>query len=225
MATLEDLTEELAALLSDPLNAVWAPEDLEQYLRAAVREWSNHFPARRTLSIDCTDATHNYELPADFIAMISVEYPDGESPPEFLTQKSRLQSDWWESDLYYDVEQPNDPTETASLYISPSPAATEDIVIIYSAQLDSALVAADTVPIHDRYHSTLLMYGVWLAWLERVSAEEQNPDRSTSMLQQHAANADRAWRNWTEALNRHINRSAISSITVRWPIDNDDPVY
>jgi len=63
--------------------------------------------------------------------VISVEYPKGEDPPEFLTLSDRLLPEFFESDTLYCVEPSIDAVTAGLLWISADPLATEDINIIY----------------------------------------------------------------------------------------------
>ena len=224
MTTLGELTTELAELLSDPLNAVWEPEDLEQYLRAGVREISAALPRTCSASLACVAGEHELDMPADFQAALSVEYPAGETPPRYLLPGDRTAGAFWLQADRYQVIQCYDGGQVATLVLSASPAAGESVTLVYTADHDHTLYAHETLTVPERWHNLLLLFAVWLAWLERVSAEEQNPDRSTLMLSQHAENAERARMAYEEALALAVAQRAQAYITPAWKLDSDDPV-
>src|SRR5512135_379203 len=62
----------------------WSDLQINQWINDSIADYSIHFPRRATLKFDCTTGVHAYDLPPDCQAVLRVEYPHGEDPPEYL---------------------------------------------------------------------------------------------------------------------------------------------
>jgi hypothetical protein len=229
--TLDDLRTKLEKALSEasmigqlPGTGTWSENTLETFLREGMDQLSNHFPRTRSTTIDCVTDQHNYDLPADFLAVLSVEYPDGEDPPEFLIPMSRRDARFWAGDCYYDVET-SDQVTVSTLWISADPVNTEDIEVVYTATHDSTIaVDADiTVPTH--LEPVVIQYAVWRAWSERKSVELQDPDTTIHLIRDMTEACNHAYARFKDLLAQAKQNLQTSGYTRPWPADDYDRIY
>ena len=225
MSTLSALVSEGQNAISDAGAGTWAQALIEEWCIAAVRDYSNQLPRKVTHTINCTADVRTYTLPDGFQAAVSVEYPSGQEPPAYLRRRDRQHPRFWQVDGYYDVIHYDDEVNQADqLLISTKPAAGETISLIFQADHIADTEEDDlTVPV--RHYPVLLQYAIWCAWRERLGPEEASPTADTLLLSQYAANADRAWRRYTELLNRAKKAAGASGWTRRWEMDGEDRVY
>ena len=78
--TLQNIIDACEADLGDSGNATWSAADITQWCRDAIADYSVHFPRVLTDTITTSDDDRTYDLNADFLDPISVEYPTGEDP-------------------------------------------------------------------------------------------------------------------------------------------------
>jgi len=86
MTTLAQLADRAQSALSDAAAGTWSQATAEEWCNEALRDYSLHFPRE----IEATQATsandRKYDLPAGFQAMLTVEYPSGNDPPDYLVR-------------------------------------------------------------------------------------------------------------------------------------------
>lgn len=205
MTTLQNLIDACEADLADSGNTTWASADIEQWCRDAIADYSLHFP--RTLQMDITTAEDDrqYDLPAGFLAALSVEYPQGEDPPKFMKFRSQHHPDFWSEDGYYDVYYHLDDADVDELLISTKPEADETIRVIYQGVHDNIILAAGTVTVPIHHQHILRNYVLWRAALQLKAIEEASPTSNSSLLMsQYAINVDRARRAYVDALAKAV---------------------
>lgn len=225
MTTLTELADVIQIHLSDSAADTWSQANIEQWIRDAIKEYSIHFPRVLSATINCQQDIRIYDLPADFYDTLSVEYPAGEDPPRFLRRLTRKHSLFWQSAGFYDLIKTLDDTNRAQMIVSQKPQTGQTIDVWYQAGHQFDLESGDAISVPAEHHHLLIMYVVWLAWRERLAAEEKGPDSITSLLSQYASNTARAWRDYTEALNRAKLVQAPGGFTTRWRVDLNDPIY
>ncbi len=101
--TFSALITRIQISLNDEAAATWDTEMLATFLNDAIRDYSNHFPMQASDSIATSDGFNNYSLNADFMNVISVEFPDGETPRAYLDRRPYTHPDFWTEDGYYDI--------------------------------------------------------------------------------------------------------------------------
>jgi len=202
----------------------WSDLQVNQWINDAIADYSVHFPRTITLKIDCTAGTHYYNLPLDIKTVISVEYPKGEDPPEFLTLSDRLLPEFFESDTLYCVEPSIDAVTAGLLWISSDPLATEDINLIYQgdhAYLDDD---ADAVTVIDRHLELIMLYVRWAGFQELATTESSNPDPTSLALSTLELNAYRAQRLYYQSMNE-AEKAESRSAAAQWTMDKWDRTY
>jgi len=74
---------------------------LDQWINDAIAYYSLHFPRTNTTIISCSDEYRAYDLPANCTAILIVEYPTGQDPPQYLYQREYIHPGVWQSDGFY----------------------------------------------------------------------------------------------------------------------------
>ena len=202
----------------------WSDLQVNQWINDAIADYSVHFPRTIELKIDCTASTHAYDLPADCHGVISVEYPKGEDPPEYLILSDRFANDFYIYDDRYAVQGSGDASDPGQLWISAVPTASEDINIVYlgdHAYLDDD---ADTETIPDRHLELIMLYVRWAAFQELATTESSNPDPTSLALSTLELNAYRAQRLYLQSLDK-AERLESKSASTPWSMDKWDRAY
>jgi hypothetical protein len=216
VTTLTELIDACEADLADSGNATFAAADIQQWCRDAIADYSQHYPRKLNTTINCADNDREYDLPADLVGVISVEYPDGEDPPEYLRRRNYTHPDFWSDVGYYDVVHREDATDTAELWISEKPSTGEDIIVFYTAPHDNTIVVGGTLTVPSDHEPILRKYVLWQATLQLAKTEEASPTSNSSLLMsQLAINSDRARRSYIDALAKAIYTDSKSS-PVSW---------
>lgn len=221
--TLAAMVTRLQISLNDEGAATWDTEMIATFLNDAIRDYSNHFPLQSTDTIAMTTGTAEYDLNTDFLGVISVEYPDGEDPREYMIKRPYTHPDFWTVEGYYDILHNDDDTNPSQIIFSSAVLTTKNAVIEYHAH--HALIANtasisgnNTVPPH---HQHLLVHFVrWQSSLHLASAEQQSPTSNSSLLMaQLAQNARRNELSYATAVQQAIFESeARESIKQPWTV-------
>ena len=214
--TLTQLIDQCEADLSDSGNATWLAADIERWLRDGIADYSAHFPRTITVEVSCNLNDREYDLPADFQDVISVEYPKSEDPPQFLQRRPHTHPDFWSADGYFDIVYRADDADVNELWISPKPTAAETIDVIYLAHHDFTSVVATATTVPDEHHHMLRKYVMWQALVQIKIIEEASPTSNSSLLMsQYAINVDRARRAYVDSLAKTLFANSKSAF-VSW---------
>ncbi|MFZ0547818.1 MAG: hypothetical protein WAM60_20400 [Candidatus Promineifilaceae bacterium] len=217
MTTLETLIDQVEADLGDSGNTVWAAADIEQWLRDGIADYSDYFPRILTDEITTSEDVREYDLTADFSAVISVEYPTGEEPPVYLKRRPYTDSDFWNEDRCYDILPRGDDTAENVLYISTKPADSETITVLYQAVHDNSIATSGTLTVPARHHYILRAYARWKATEQRAAAEEGDPTSNSSLLMSQLQTNARRWKSeYLNALAKAIQAGLGQSRVVSW---------
>jgi hypothetical protein len=208
MTTLAATVTRLLISLNDEGNATWDTEMIATFLNDAIRDYTQHFPIQATDTIAMTTGTDTYDLNTDFMSVISVEYPDGEDPREYMLRRPYTHPDFWSVEGYYDIVHNDDDTNPSEIIFSTAVLTTKNAIVQYNAHhvliADTASISGNlTVP---PYHQHLLTHFVrWQASLHLASAEQQTPTSNSSLLMaQLAQNARRDSLAYSTALQQAI---------------------
>lgn len=225
MTTLTELTTRALNAMGDGDGGTWSSAQVEEWLREAIADYGQYFPRQLDAALTTSAGEHCYALPAGLQAILLVEYPSGEQPPQYLTQRPRTRRDFWNRSGYYDWR-PADGSASGAmpeLVLSEAPLAGETITVTYLGPHDTALASGGTVTAPAGHLPILILYAIMMAWQERLAQEQQAPtSNSTLLLSQYASNADRARRNYVQALSRARIAAAGRSGAVRWAMDKWD---
>jgi hypothetical protein len=217
MTTLQNLIDAVEAELGDSGNSTWAAADIEQWCRDAIADYSENFPRILTEEIMTSADDRNYDLAADFLAPVSVEYPQGETPPRYMARRPFTQPNFWIEDGYYDIMAREDDTDGNELFISTKPGAGESILLHYQALHDNGLATSGTLTVPARHHHLLRAYVRWKATEQRAAAEEADPTSSSSLLMSQLQTNARRWKGeYLNGLAKAIQAAQGKSQVVSW---------
>lgn len=221
---LSELADHIQANhLDDAGETYFTQSQVEEWINDAIADFSQHLPRRRTDTITTTADDRKYDLESDFVAALSVEYPTGEDPPEYLKRRPYTHADFWSEDGYYDIIGRDDDGNADELWMSEKPAASETITVEYLATHDHDLTSSEEITVPIEYHHVLTLYVLWQAAKELEAAEEQNPTSNSSllmsMLAQGASQYKRDYDGAIRALKKQ--RSGRSRMLV-WDLDVGD---
>ena len=216
MTTLQDLIGACESDIGDPQNAQWSEADIEQWCRDAIADYSQHFKETANTTIAAATGDHEYDLPARLADVVSVEYPDGQDPKEFLERRNYLHPDFWGNEGYYDVVKRDDDTDPAELWVSTDVVTGNDIIVEYTADYDHTIALTASLTIPDAHHHLLRNYVIWRALVQLKAIEEANPTSSSSLLMsQYAINVDRARRAYVDAIAKAVFAASKSAV-ISW---------
>ncbi len=226
MTTFSELRDRVENAVNDPTNTFFSADLVAEWIEDAIREYSQHFPRRARQTIAAADNDRAYDLNTDVQDILSVEYPQGENPPKYLTRRPYTHPDFWEEDGYYDWFRHHDAQDAPELYISTIPSTGEDIRVTYLGDHDSSFSAGTTISVPERHEPILIKFCVWQAVKILEQAEEQAPTSNSSLLMaQLAQNAYRAERAYYDVLRRALAGQEGRSTTTRWKMDKHDRIY
>lgn len=231
--TLAALADRIQNALADASAGTWTQDTIEEWILEAVREYSIHFPRLQIADLTTSAGIHEYDLPADYSAMLTVEYPLGEDPPHYLIRRDHRDPAFWQSDDYYDVPQipgeiapVGEDVAPAQIYISATPADGETIRVTYHAHHRLDLDSTDLLSVPREHEHILVLFVIWKAYNERLSTEAQSPDTTMGLLQSMRLLTQRAHEQYLAALNRAIaNVRNVGGWTTPWKMDKHDRIY
>lgn len=217
MTLLSALIDAVEADLQDSGNATYAAADIERWLRDAIDDYSQFFPRSAVDTITTSADDRQYDLNADFIETLSVEYPTAEDPPQYLKRRPYTHPDFWQEDGYYDIIYNRDTGNVDEILISTKPPANETITIVYQAKHDSTILTSATPTVPEEHHHILRAYARWKAVEFLAAAEEAAPTSNSSILMsQLVSNASRYRRAYIDALAKLIQSDYGRSTVVSW---------
>lgn len=193
----------------------WSDLQINQWINDAIADYGQNFPRQLRLEIDTHADLQQYELPAGFQSVVSVEYPADEDPPEYLRRLAYTHVEFWELGGRYDVVRRGDGTAVDELWLSDEPEDGKTIRLEFLADHASLDDDGDACTVPDRHLELLVLFVRWAALQELAASEARNPDPTTlamSVLDTNAMRAERVYRNAVkEAL-----RAAAESAVVSW---------
>ena len=229
--TLAELADRAQLTLNDAGAGTWPQATVESWCIDAIRDYSQLFPRTitYTITIGAPDPGHVFDLTADVIGIILVEYPGEEDPPVYLKRRHRTHTSFYGREGYYDYEPSHDATASPQLYLSEEPGNGEKIIVTAKAHPDVTLVSGDDITVPAHHEGILILYVLWQAFKERLSTEEQDPDTTlaghVTLLQQLVKGATQAEEEYRRALDRAQAARSESGTTGPWTADDHDRVY
>lgn len=227
MTTLSDLRLRCRRLIGDVQGNVFSDEQLNDWIYTASMDLSLHFPRQKTVELIPSPSIHAYDLSDDFLGVLSVEYPAGETPPRYLTQKPYTQEEFWLSDEYYDVHRHADKSNPSELLISASPpegSSSQRIRVVYQAYHQELKADTAQCSLPEHLHHLIPLFVRWRAWMALSTLEGMDPDPTKLLAATHEVNAGRAERAYYEAL-RQAKKAEGASARLSWRMDAHDRIY
>jgi hypothetical protein len=192
------------------------------WINQAILDYSHYFPYAVTKSYTFTSISHSFTIsnltPAP-LRVLRVEYPDGETPPRYLTPISKTDPRFWEGAYYEAVGEP--PTD---IFLGEEAAAGEVVEITYTAIHTLPTQDASVLTVPDIHLDALILFCLWKAAEEILMTEEIDPDSLEFLVSQKGLNMirlERVYRNkiW------EFQQSSSSRVAGFWRMDGADRIY
>jgi len=225
MTTLEEFRDEVQVSLSDSTGATWANDTVEAWIVSAIRSYSSVWPREATQTISTTADQNEYDLPANYRSMLSVEYPTGETVPAYLERLSYLDDRFWLATCFYDVVQLGDATDAPQIWISADPTASQTITCLYRADHAFPTAGTDVLTVPDRDLPVLEQFVVWQAFRAQLANELKKPYRNMNLIKDMRESVKEAKQAYDQMLTATVEQSEGESRTVRWLVDGQGRVY
>jgi hypothetical protein len=231
VTTLANLADRAQLSLNDTAAGTWPQDTVESWVIDAIRDYSQHFPATRVINISVSGSSpgHVFNISTDLIAVHLVEYPLGEDPPVYLKRRARTHPQFYHHPGYYDYFVPHDQSDYADIYLSQEPSDGEVITVTFSCNHDVTLSSGDDLTVPYQHEGLLILFVLWQAFKERLSTEEQDPDKSlagnVTLLQQLVKGATQAEAEYRRALKHAMTARSESAIVGPWTVDENDQIY
>jgi hypothetical protein len=218
--SLDEMVTEVRRYFRD---VKWSNDTLKAWVRDAVRDYSQHFPQVKEAAVIAIAGTYEYDINDLVLAVIEVEYPSGEDPPEYPEQRNHREPHFFGDGVsYYDVVLYPGQGE-AELWLS-DPQAGETCSVKYYTGHDWTAEGSDyKTDIADEDRHVLVQYVIWQCWRETLTMERETADADRrAYLQEQAADAASSYSYYINQIK--ANRSAESEF-VRWKMDKFDRIY
>lgn len=219
MTTLAQLADRAQAQLSDSVGATWNQVQIEEWVIEGVRAYSRYFPRLRYGQAIVSTGVHEVYLPADFMSIVSVEYPEGETPPRYLNRRHHQEADFWEG-RYYDIIERQDNVTVSEIWLGPSPTVGEYIGLQYHAYhvISTTGTIVQTIP--PQHEDILVQYVYWKAKAELVAAEAADPTSNSSLLMAQLDQiAGAAFRRYGDLMRQALGARLGESVIRAWSMD------
>ncbi len=229
MTTYGTLNARALRFADDSGAAIWSDTVIFEFLGAATEDYAIHIPPRFTTDVTTTADVRVYSLAGDRPrGVYSVEYPQGEDPPEYLTYRPFQHPNFWQEDGYYDfIDWADEVAGEKQLYISTKPGASETIRVHWTGRynISDPPETADSVPVPQQHHHILLKYVFWQMLLHQLGQETGAPSGSATVeiMRQLSTNAERAEQTYRRAIRDAQNQMTNTGPAASpWRIDKWD---
>ncbi|NLE77473.1 MAG: hypothetical protein GX605_12065, partial [Chloroflexi bacterium] len=165
----------------------------------AIAEYSHHLPRLvESAANPCAAGDRTYALPSGCLAVLLVEYPEGEDTP-----------------VYLDYLDPTDPrfgpgtyyVQGSTLVLGAEPEAGQTYGLVYHAPHDYPDGDETALTVPDEDLECLVEYVIWKAYRMLEMQEAINPNAATVVLSMLNTSAARAQRAWQEAVQRRAGKA------------------
>jgi len=156
--TLANLADKVQVTLDDAAEATWSQAEIEGWILEGIKELNNHLPRVITAAISCSADERKYDLPSDFLSMLSVEYPTAEDPPKYLLRRPYTHRQFWGIAGFYDVIARGNNEDADEVWLSEKPEAGQTITILYEGEHDFGLTSSEVLTVPEQYHNILINF-------------------------------------------------------------------
>jgi hypothetical protein len=218
--TLATFRDTIRWILTDA--TIWRDSMLNGWIKDAIRDYSNYFPLETSLKLDCTAATREYSLASagEVLGVISVEYPDGQTPPRYLQRMVETHAIFWDHP-YYDIRQGS----TQYLVIGESPAAADDIIFRYLTLHTNPTSDSSTLTIPDEHLEALRLYVYWRALVHIALDQDIDVGRKSNIITSLGGTAKEAEYAYHYKLRGFTAPAPLTGLAGSWHMDADDRIY
>ena len=222
--TLADLRATCRLVLSSTSD--WPNGSLDNWIRDAIRMYSLQMPRRWRHTLALATGTQVYDLPSGhgFQGILSVEYPAGASPPEFVDLVSEWSSRFGNEDDVYAIRGIADTTAVsadtvaATIVFAETVATNETAVIEYWGDwpLPTVGTDADLIAIPAAHTEALVAFVDFRAHWELETDEAYSTSTISIVLAQLGEEARKPWVRFKELMNIIQEQPRIQTANPTW---------
>ncbi len=222
----DDFIDHCLASLSDTGAAIWARTKMLMWTNEAIQA----FPILRPMYVDSVSALATrwyFRLPTDFREVISVEYPVGNHPVDYLIRKNRLDPSFYDDENHFDIDNDYTTGDLYQIYFSVAIPVNSHVYVQYLASHDATMAddGASIITIPDEYETILLTFVLAKAYRERLSYHLQNPTVQATIISQLTDMVNHLEEKYNALVAEALAGLSESKITPRWEVDKHDRVY
>ena len=231
MYTYAEFRETIRFILKD--KTVWRDSMLNGWILDGVRDYSNYFPMEAYYKIDCTNATREYQLSTaeEAMGVISVEYPDGETPPRYLQRLDETHPNFWDNP-FYDIRQPAHNMVSMgstplypTLVIGESPISTQDIIFRFLRPHLLPETDGDYFTIPDEHFEAIRLFVYWKALQSIAVDHDIDAGRKSAIMSSLGGTAKDAEYAYHYKLRSYGGPAPNTGLTGPWQMDRHDRIY
>ncbi len=231
MYTLATFRATIRTILKD--KTVWRDTMINSWINDAVRDYSNYFPMEAYYKIDCSANVREYELStaSEVVGVISVEYPDGQTPPRYLQRLAETHPSFWDGP-YYDIRQPNRNMVSIGssaiypyLVIGEKPAAADDIIFRFLRPHLLPEADADYFTIPDEHFEAIRLFVYWKALASIALDQDIDAGRKSNIMTALGGTTKDAEYAYHYKLRAFSGPAPLTGIAGPWHMDKDDRIY
>lgn len=225
--TLAAIIQQVRYLTGDTsVSPMFSDAQLTDFINRAIEDLSQHFPRRIVYSITTTAGDHAYDLPLTAIAVLSAEFPRGQTPPRYLRRMDHLSPLFFSSDENYAFIRPADSSSLNPPYIiiSQSPAAGLYLDLNLLSEHNALTSGSDVSSILERHMHLIGLFARWKCMQELSTSEAMDPDPLQMRLMTEEINSKRAEAAYRDALAEAKKAFGDSTVSP-WKMDKHDREY
>jgi hypothetical protein len=223
MTTREDLRTMIRLRLGDIAETpVLTDDQINQWIDNSIREYSIHFPRHAELHIPCVASVRDYAVDgrtdesgaevSGARAILRVEYPLGEDPPQILLRHSELDGRGFCDENVYDVRA----NPALTLLLGSSPRGTETIGVQITCDHPALSLDADILTLPDHHLELVVLFTRLLALQELAATEAIDPSPTGVILTGLSTMLARAREDYETKLAEYINNDSLGGEIIRW---------
>jgi hypothetical protein len=223
--TLADLRTSIRKTLTN--STAWPDATLDAWIQDAIRFYSVEFPRTWRKTQTLTTGQQAYALPGGhgFMAVLSVEYPSGQTPLEFVQQVAEDSAQFASGGDYYalrgvadNISDQKDDTAAGYIVFAETVTTGESAILTYKGAHPLPTVADDdaqiTVPI--AHWEALYAFIDFRAHWELETDEALSVSTVSIVLAQLGQEARRAWTRYKETIDRIRTLTGTPARLVSW---------
>lgn len=214
-----DLLAQVRLYLAD--ETTWPDDTIYGYMVDAVRFYSIEFPHRAYRSLTLATGTQNYELWGDVREVVKVEYPAGESPPQYLDRVPLGSVALRNGEDVYALLAPayGDLDVPAEIVFGPTVATGESAVVHYQGlhAIDLSKLTTAEITVPEEHLEAIHAFIDFRAHWQLEAGEAVDVTNSSIVLSQLGENARRAWNRYKE-ITAHLQELSLTApaATMAW---------
>lgn len=218
--TRANLLAQCRAILASATD--WPDATINLFIADAIRFYSSEYPRTLRNTITCTAGTQAYNLPGnhDLLRVISVEYPAGQSPPEFLQEAPENGILFYAGDDVYALRGADDDlvndNYAGQIVLAPTVATGDTFIVTYSATHRIPAADSDPITVPQAHWEALIAFVDFRCHWLMETGEIVVMTSNTITLSQLGQESRMAWNRYKEILDRIAFRQSGQSAVIVW---------